>query len=51
MASSDDVLASLTSPQQSLNDPSPLIKKLFGFQRVYWDINQTIQIDFQLNIQ
>jgi hypothetical protein len=51
MAGSDVVLAFITPPQQSVNDPSPPIKKLFGFQRVYLDINQTIQIYFPFNIQ
>jgi hypothetical protein len=51
MAGSDVVLAFITPPQQSLHDPSPPIKKLFGFQRVYLDINETIGIYFPFDIQ
>jgi beta-D-xylosidase 4 len=47
----DVVLAYVTPPQQTLSDPSPPIKKLFGFQRVHLDVNQTVQVFFSLNIQ
>jgi beta-D-xylosidase 4 len=51
MAGSDVVLAFITPPKESLNDPSPPIKKLFGFERVYLDVNQTVQVYFPLHIQ
>ena len=45
----DVVLAYVTPPQQSLHDPSPPIKKLFGFERVRLDVGQTAQVFFPLN--
>ncbi len=47
-ASYDDdvVLAFVTPPQQSLNDPRPPITKLFGFERVHLDLNQATSILF-----
>ena len=51
MAGSDVVLAFDIPPQQSLYDPSPPLKKLFGFQRVYLEINQTTEIYFPFYIQ
>jgi hypothetical protein len=47
----DVVLAYVTPPQQSLSDPSPPIKELFGFERVHLDVGQTTQVFFPLNIQ
>jgi hypothetical protein len=47
----DVVLGYVTPPEESLNDPSPPIKRLFAFQRVHLDVGQTIQIYFPLNIQ
>jgi hypothetical protein len=51
VAGDDVVLAYVTPPQQSLNDPSPPIKRLFGFERVRFDVGQTIQVYFPLNIE
>jgi hypothetical protein len=51
VAGSDVVLAYVIPPRQSINDPSPPLKKLFAFERVYLDVNQTTQIFFPLNIQ
>jgi hypothetical protein len=45
----DVVLAYVTPPKISINDPSPPIKKLFGFERVRLDVNQTTQLFFPLN--
>jgi beta-glucosidase len=50
-AGGDVVLAYVTPPQTSLSDPSPPMKKLFGFERVNLDVNQTTQVYFPLNIQ
>ncbi len=47
----DVVLAYVTPSNKSLNDPSPPLKALFGFERVHLNVNQTIQIYFPLNIQ
>ena len=47
----DVVLAYVIPPKQLVNDPSPPIKALFGFERVHLDIDQTIQVFFPLNIQ
>jgi beta-glucosidase len=47
----DVVLAYVIPPSKSLNDPSPPLKALFGFERVHLDVNQTIQVFFSLNIQ
>ena len=46
----DVVLAFVTPRNTSINDPSPPIKKLFGFQRVRLDVKQTTQVFFPLNI-
>lgn len=46
----DAVLAFITPPQESLRDPSPPLKKLFGFQRVALDVNETVQVFFSLNL-
>ncbi|CAF1090258.1 unnamed protein product [Didymodactylos carnosus] len=51
MAGSDVFLAFVTPPQQSVRDPSPPIKKLFGFQRVYLETSQTTEIYFSFNIR
>ena len=51
MAGTDVVLAFIIPPQQSVHDPSPPLKKLFGFQRVYLEINQTTEIYLPLDIQ
>jgi hypothetical protein len=45
----DVVLAYVTPPTKSLNDPSPPIKRLFGFERVCLDVGQTTQIFLPLN--
>jgi hypothetical protein len=45
----DVVLAYITPPTKSLNDPSPPIKRLFGFERVRLDVGQTTQVFFPLN--
>jgi len=45
----DVVLAYVTPPRISINDPSPPIKKLFGFERVRLAVNQTTQVFFPLN--
>jgi hypothetical protein len=45
----DVVLAYVTPPTKSLHDPSPPIKKLFGFERVRLDVGQTTQVFFPLN--
>ncbi len=47
----DVVLAYVKPPQESLNDPSPPIKKLFGFERVHLNVGETTQVYFPLNIQ
>ncbi|CAF0944248.1 unnamed protein product [Rotaria sordida] len=46
----DVVLAFIIPPRNSFNDPSPPLRKLFGFKRVQLNINQTIQVFFPLNI-
>lgn len=51
MTGSDVVLAFIIPPQQSFVDPSPPIKKLFGFQRIFLEINQTSELYFPLNIR
>lgn len=51
VAGSDVVLAFVKPPQVSFHDPSPPIKKLFGFQRVNLDAGQTTQVYFPFNIQ
>jgi hypothetical protein len=45
----DVVLAYVTPPQQSLNDPSPPIKRWFEFERVRLDVGQIAQVFFPLN--
>ncbi len=47
----DVVLAYVTPPEESLSDPTPPIKKLFGFQRVRLNVGETVQVFFSLNIQ
>ena len=49
-AGSDVVLAFIMPPRNSLVDPSPPLKRLFGFERVQLDANQTTQVFFPLNI-
>ena len=49
-AGDDVVLAFITPPRTSLLDPSPPIKKLFGFERVLLDVNQTTEVFFPLSI-
>jgi hypothetical protein len=43
------VLAYVTPPTKSLNDPSPPIKRLFGFECVRLDVGHTAQVFFPLN--
>ncbi|CAF0937627.1 unnamed protein product, partial [Didymodactylos carnosus] len=43
--------AFVTPPQQSVRDPSPPVKKLFGFQRVCLETRQTTEIYFPFGIQ
>ncbi|CAF3990976.1 unnamed protein product [Rotaria sordida] len=50
MIGDDVVLAFIIPPRNSFNDPSPPLRKLFGFKRVQLNINQTIQVFFPLNI-
>jgi hypothetical protein len=47
----DVVLAFITPPKHSINDQTPPIKKLFGFQRVKLDVGQTTQVFFSLNME
>ena len=47
----DVVLAFITPPSVSINDPSPPLKKLFGFERVRLGVNQTAQVFFTLNVE
>ena len=47
----DVVLAYVTPASASLHDPSPPIKRLFGFERVRLDVGQTTQVFFPLNIE
>ncbi len=51
VAGNDVVLAYVTPPQESLNDPSPPMKRLFGFERVHLEVGETTQVYFPLNIQ
>ena len=44
----DVVLAYITPPSTSFHDPSPPLKRLFGFQRVRLDVGQTTQVVFPL---
>ena len=48
---SDAVLGFVTPPNASLYDPSPPLKRLFGFERVRLDVNETTQVYFPLSIQ
>ena len=48
MLGDDVVLAYITPPSTSLHDPSPPMKRLFGFQRVRLDVGQTTQVVFPL---
>ncbi|CAF3378305.1 unnamed protein product [Rotaria sp. Silwood1] len=50
MAGDDVVLAFVTPPKKSLNDQTPPIKKLFGFERVRLNVGQTTQVFFPLNV-
>ena len=49
-AGDDVVLAFITPPKTSLNDPSPPIKQLFGFKRVHLNVNATAEIYFPLRV-
>ena len=49
-AGDDVVLAFITPPKTSLNDPSPPTKQLFGFERVHLNVNATVQIYFPLHV-
>jgi hypothetical protein len=49
-AGDDVVLAFITPPKTSLNDPSPPIKQLFGFERVHLNVNATAEIYFPLHL-
>ena len=51
VAGNDVVLAYVKPPEKSLNDPSPPIKRLFGFERVYLNVGETTEVYFPLNIQ
>jgi len=51
MTGDDVVLGFVTPPRKSLNDQTPPIKKLFGFQRVKLNAGETTQVFFPLNIQ
>ena len=47
----DDVVLGYVIPSNtSLNDPSPPLKRLFGFERVRLNVNETTQVFFPLNI-
>jgi hypothetical protein len=47
----DVVLAFITPPTVSMTGQTPPIKKLFGFERVHLDVNQTAQVYFPLNVE
>jgi beta-D-xylosidase 4 len=51
MSGDDAVLAFVTPPKLSIHDQTPPIKKLFGFERVHLDVNQTTEIFFPLTVQ
>ena len=51
VAGDDVVLAFITPPSKLINDPSPPIKALFGFERIHLDVGQTTEVFFPLNIQ
>ena len=46
----DVVLAFVIPPRTLINDPSPPIKQLFGFQRVHLNVNETAQLYFPLQV-
>jgi beta-glucosidase len=50
VAGSDVVLAFVIPPQNSTIDPRPPFKKLFGFERVQLDVNESTQVFFALNL-
>ncbi|CAM4775768.1 unnamed protein product [Rotaria magnacalcarata] len=50
VAGDDVVLAFITPPKTSFTDQTPPIKKLFGFERVRLNVNETTQVFFPLNI-
>ncbi len=50
--SGDDVVLGFVIPSNtSINDPSPPLKRLFAFQRVHLNVNETIQVFFPLTVQ
>jgi beta-D-xylosidase 4 len=51
MEGDDVVLAFITPPQAPINDETPPIKQLCGFERVHLNINETVQVFFSLNVQ
>lgn len=46
----DVVLAYVIPPRTLMNDPSPPMKQLFGFQRVHLNVNETAQLYFPLHL-
>ncbi len=50
VAGSDVVLAFVIPPQNSTIDPTPPFKKLFDFERVQLDVNESTQVFFALNL-
>ncbi len=50
MSGDDVVLAFIIPPRISLNDPSPPMKQLFGFERVHLNVNESTQIYFPLYV-
>ena len=51
MLGNDVVLEYVTPVKISFNDLTPSLKRLFGYQRVRLDANQSTQVCFSLNIQ
>jgi len=51
LAGDDVVLAYEVPPQKSLNDQTPPLKRLFGFERVHLNVNQTTEIFFPFNAE
>jgi xylan 1,4-beta-xylosidase len=51
MPGDDIVLAYITPPKRTINDQTPPIKKLVGFERVHLDVNETVQVFFSLSMQ
>jgi beta-D-xylosidase 4 len=49
MAGDDVVLAFVTPPQLPLEGQTPPIKQLFGFERVYLNVNETVEVFFAFN--